>query len=436
MNSSECSVGFARLDITPPLGVRLAGYYETRIADGVLDPLYVNAVAFTQGEKTALLLVCDLVNNRGDTAFVWPAEIAKHVGLPVPAVFLTHTHTHTGPEVGNEGRRDEQYDAWLLRRLKDVSVLALADRKPVLDVRTAQGETSGMTFVRRFRAKDGHVQTWAADRENLVGPAHDPDESLRLVRILRQDAAEIDLVNFQCHPDMIGGCKISADFPGAMARKLERERSDVCCVFLQGAEGELVPWNMMEGGRAEDRYPWCVAHGEKLADYVLNLYEQTVSTGQTGVSYGQKMVVCKTKRDSSCLEEAHRVLELIEQGKQEEIGPKWTITPRRAEANVLIALDKEKLDEITLPVTTLTFCGVALVGIPGELFSRAGVEIRDRSPYGTTCVCSLTNGPRGGYFATAEAYDQGGYEPSNSRLIKGVAELLRDTAIELLNVNG
>ena len=431
MNYSDCTVGFARMDITPPLEIRLAGYFTRRVADGVLDPLQVSAVAFSQGECSALLMVCDLVNIRGEATFTWPTEIARHLGIPVQAVFLTHTHTHTGPEVGND-RGDKQYDDWLLRRLKDTAVMAMKDRKPVTDVRTAEGETSGLTFVRRFRARDGHVQTWASDRESLIGPAHQPDESLRLVRILRQGGEEIDLVNFQCHPDMIGGCKVSADYPGALCRKVERERPGVRCVFLQGAEGELVPWDMMKGGRPAETYPWCMTYGEKLADEVLKIYGQAVSTGGTGVGFGQDTVVCRTKRDPARLEESRRILELIEQDRKEEIGPKWTVTPRRAEAGVLLMLDRENIDEQAMPVSALTFCGVALVGIPGELFSQAGVSIRQRSPYKTTCVCSLTNG-RVGYFATAEAYDQGGYEPSNSWFPKGIAEILRDAAVELLN---
>jgi hypothetical protein len=48
--------GFARLDVTPPLGVPLAGYYEKRIADGVLDPIQVNAVAVAKGGITILEL--------------------------------------------------------------------------------------------------------------------------------------------------------------------------------------------------------------------------------------------------------------------------------------------------------------------------------------------------------------------------------------------
>lgn len=68
----ECAAGFARLDITPPLGVHLGGYFTERIADGVLDPLYVNAVAFGQGENKAVLIVCDMLplcQGRGRTVY-------------------------------------------------------------------------------------------------------------------------------------------------------------------------------------------------------------------------------------------------------------------------------------------------------------------------------------------------------------------------------
>ena len=36
--------GYARIDITPPLGSPIAGYYDPRIADGILDPVYATAV--------------------------------------------------------------------------------------------------------------------------------------------------------------------------------------------------------------------------------------------------------------------------------------------------------------------------------------------------------------------------------------------------------
>ena len=51
--------GFARLDITPALGAHLAGYFNIRAADDILDPLYVTAVAFDDGEKRAVILSVD-----------------------------------------------------------------------------------------------------------------------------------------------------------------------------------------------------------------------------------------------------------------------------------------------------------------------------------------------------------------------------------------
>ena len=60
-----------------------------------------------------------------------------------------------------------------------------------------------------------------------------------------------------------------------------------------------------------------------------------------------------------------------------------------------------------------------------------GRRIKAGSPMDVTFVTCLTNGGEG-YYATAEAYDQGGYEPRNSRFLKGVAETLTQTSVDLL----
>ena len=49
----DLQVGFARLDITPELGIGISGYYVERRAEGVLDPLEVNALALACGEGGA-----------------------------------------------------------------------------------------------------------------------------------------------------------------------------------------------------------------------------------------------------------------------------------------------------------------------------------------------------------------------------------------------
>ena len=53
--------GFSRLDVTPPFGAELAGYYTVRIADGILDPIYLNSVAISNGNETVLLMAIDFI---------------------------------------------------------------------------------------------------------------------------------------------------------------------------------------------------------------------------------------------------------------------------------------------------------------------------------------------------------------------------------------
>ena len=43
--------GFSRVNITPMLGIGLAGYFVSRKADGVLDELEINALAIACGEE-------------------------------------------------------------------------------------------------------------------------------------------------------------------------------------------------------------------------------------------------------------------------------------------------------------------------------------------------------------------------------------------------
>ena len=52
---NNLQAGFARVTITPPLGVPLAGYFIERPAAGVLDDLEVQALALSDGKNKAAI---------------------------------------------------------------------------------------------------------------------------------------------------------------------------------------------------------------------------------------------------------------------------------------------------------------------------------------------------------------------------------------------
>ena len=57
--ATEFKAGYAKTDITAPLGVFMPGYFKDRFAKEVLDPLEAVCVAFSDGRTTALIMQLD-----------------------------------------------------------------------------------------------------------------------------------------------------------------------------------------------------------------------------------------------------------------------------------------------------------------------------------------------------------------------------------------
>lgn len=91
--------GFARVNITPMLGIYVAGYYQERTADGVLDELELNVLALACEDKRAVIISGDLIEIRTEIAEDYLPYISEVTGLPCDAIILHATHTHTGPRL-------------------------------------------------------------------------------------------------------------------------------------------------------------------------------------------------------------------------------------------------------------------------------------------------------------------------------------------------
>ena len=75
--------GFARLDITPPFGARISGYFEERIADGIIAPLTANAVAFSDRRgNTAAVVSLDIIGIRQKEMDIIRRRAAERNHLP------------------------------------------------------------------------------------------------------------------------------------------------------------------------------------------------------------------------------------------------------------------------------------------------------------------------------------------------------------------
>ena len=94
--------GFARVDVTPPLGSDLSGYFYRRLATGIKDPLYANAVAVENEGEKILLIAIDYIGIMLSYNIQIRKMIEERTGVPADHVLLAALHQHTAPCIGDE----------------------------------------------------------------------------------------------------------------------------------------------------------------------------------------------------------------------------------------------------------------------------------------------------------------------------------------------
>ncbi len=425
-------IGFSRVDITPPLGAEINGYPNLRLAEDVLDPLYINAVAFSEGENKAVMLVCDTLGIYGPLADELPGMIAEHCGISDEGVFVCHTHTHTGFLISQYGVEVDPFIVeFFCRRIKDAAKMAINDLKDVKSASFGEGEAP-YTFSRRYKLKDGTYRTNGKALDPLVEGFEAPfDQSMRIVKFVREGGEDIVLANWQSHPDNIGKCKITADFPGIFRNLFEREHSNTKCVYINGGEGNMICNDKVHCPKSVG-YEKIIEIAENLNKSANDILKNLKDLETEGLSAAKVYVCAKTKYSPEKLKEAIRIKKCYEEGRMEDIGdnPKERL-PKVIEANNIIAIGSKKITEINLRVSAIRFGGLSLLGLPGEPFCETAEKIRKNSPSTVTFVACQTNGSHG-YLPNEEQWEHGGYEPFSTRTVKGTEERVRAAAEKLL----
>ncbi len=439
--------GFSRLCIDPPLCTPLSGYYEARYNRGVLDSLYVSAAAFSDGENQAVIITLDLCMLTTAQSDSYREAAAKTCGIPKESVFLTCTHTHTGPMIGkdfaSELHGSETYEAYLGTRICDAALYAFADLRGA-SFQSASSSVENISFIRRFRMKDGSVQTNPGiDNENIASPLGAPDNTLNLLKILRSDAEDIYIVNFGTHPDTIGGEMVSADYPGFVRSTVEGALENVKCIFLTAPQGDVnhinpFPKDSDRQGLCYDSFdgvPRGYEHakhmGRAIGGEVLKICGKALPLECNTLNFAEKRVSVFVNKENDRIKDAEKTLHLHELGRDSELPfKKMELTTEVARAKRIIDL-KDAPDTIEVSISCIILGGAAFIGFPGEPFVEIGRKIRKGSPFKTNILCCLTNGGDY-YFPTASAYDEGGYEAATSHLKRGTAEKLAEESVKLI----
>ena len=442
MDEKAFKAGFARVDITPPLGTPIVGYFEERRAKGVLDNLEANAVAFSDGTHAAVVIAADLLGIEGvEFNAALRRRVAKAAGLSDEAVYIHSTHTHTGPGAGraDKGRTNifdgtDFYNEFLATRLADVARFAVDDMARAT-ISVGKSEAKRISFLRRYRMKDGSIRTNpGVNNSDILEPIGELDETVRVLRIRRDGKGDIAVLGFATHPDVVGGEMISGDWPAFARRTFERAEPGTRCMLLNGAQGDVnhVCTDPRPGEReglhpdfddVDRGYEHSRHMGRVVAAAAMSVWGKCEPVDAGPLRFGVRSISVPSQRpDAADLPRAREYARLHGEGRDAEIPfTGMALTTAVAEAGRMLLLENGP-DSFDLPLSLVAIGeSVAFAGIPGEPFTDIGRAVIERYRARMTFCTCLTNGSCG-YFPVASAYAEGGYEARSSIFASCVAE--------------
>ena len=438
--------GYSKVNVNPMLGIPINGYFKPRYAEGILDDLEIVAVALACGETKTLLMAIDNLHIGTKLVKNYQERISEKTGIAKEAIFIHSTHTHTAGTLDMDSKNELvlEYTEFVGKRFVDAAVFALEDLKPA-KMGWAVGKAPNIAFVRRFRMKDGKVRTNpGVGNPDILHPIGDIDDRVNVIRFDREGADTIVMANMGCHPDVVGGNKISADWPAMFRRRLEKSLDNVKAIFFNGAQGDInhVNVNAKDGDFNDtfhdfddvDRgYGHSRHMGNVMAGAVLQVYDKVNYRDVDTIRFAYKVSDLPSnmpKPEDMPLARKYHELHLA--GKDSEIPFKgMELTTVVAEAGRMVRLEHGP-ETFPLGLSAVTIGPVALLGIPGEPFNGIGRGIKEAAGWEVIMPCCLTNGSEG-YFPMQDSYDEGGYEARSSRYKAGTAELIIEEGKALLD---
>ena len=440
--ASSMQAGFASVDITPPIGGRMSGYFSERLSTETHDPLLAKAVVLEQERERVALVFCDLIGIEGDLATTARQRASKRTGIPAANILICATHSHTGPlyhgalrkqlheataaKFGEDIYERVDYRETLAERLADVVARAYRKRRPVT-LETGKTEQQELAFNRRFHMRDGTVVfNPGKTNANIVrtaGPV-DPAVGLALFRDRSGKTALASITAFALHCDTVGGTHYSGDYPHYLELELRRQlgASFLSC-FGNGPCGDINHIDVSHG-RPQKGHEEAQRIGTTLGQTVLAALPSLKEAMPDLAALGTKIFVPLQTNTAAQIAAAREKMPLVGKGKLKFLE----------EVEVCRIADLALMNQTKRALEVQTFrlsADTAIVGLPGEIFTDLGLAIKAKSPFKNTLIIELSNDCIA-YVPTQRAFVEGSYEIVNSRVAPGGGEMLVETAVKLL----
>ena len=249
-----------------------------------------------------------------------------------------------------------------------------------------------MAHNRRKVHPDGRVEMMWDNPKRLPTDPIDPTVGFLRVEDL-EGRTRAFLVHYACHPvATMGSGFVSRDFPGATVDYIEEQLGKDCmALFLQGASGDLDPYDMRLTGRH---------HGDVLQQAGISLGKGALRLSESIPSPGNSRGSIKVK-------------------------------------NLILSIPN-KVGDISTDVGISTIVindQLALVAIPGEPFIQHQLNLREKSPLANSFMLGISYSGEGSpfviYLPTVKAAKEGGYGAQECTFLDpGAGAMIVDAAVK------
>ena len=407
-------IGFAKREITPPVGTELGGYAGYRPCEGIHDPLWCKVVAWEQQETLYGLVALDLMC----VDEVLHQRIAEAVDIPARRLIVCSIHSHAAPQgiFPGEGPlaavnsssdpRHPDFSAYLESVVQQTAV--------------AWAEATENREAFQMYTTQGPVPLVGSERHTGA----DPDGNLTALRFRTESGKVLTVCNFPCHPTVLSAAnlQVSADFVSGLEGKLDGDMT----VFLNGAAEDI----STRFTRREATFEECDRMAAIAAEAVQKLLQGEVYKDPAPLK-GIHTRISVPARQVEAPEKAERKLRfLTEQWHQAQERGDDPAAVRIAKSyvegagvNLEFARTMGDIREHRLPVTVFRIGQLHFAAVPGEMFST----IRPQN----AAVISYANGYYR-YLCGEEAYEKNYYEAMAAIVARGVGEQVKQKIEQLL----
>lgn len=427
--------GAASRDISPKVPVPLFGYpHVRRISTGVHDPLLVSDLYLRSGNNAVILCALDLAMLNGDFARQLRHRVAEAVELPEASVFISCTHTHSGPVTA----RYLPFENDQLMSSPDLAYLAQVER-----------QTVSAAVAARANARAAELVWLSADAGGVGGNRHRPDgptDSEAKVLAVRSPSGPwlAIAIIYGMHPTVLheDSTLVSSDFPHYTRRHIrEALGPEVTVLYHTAPCGNQSPRYFV----SSQTFAEAERLGRKLGAAVVESIREARTGALAALAGAISQVELSPRSFPSVSEAEAQLARYVVEYEELRSSRADRARVRTAEVAVFgaegaVALAKAasdgRLDRLLeqlrpFEVQALRIGDHCLVGLPGELFVEYALSIKRRAAV-KTAVVAFVNGELQGYLVTPEAVAAGGYEAAGRLFEPEAGEKLVAAALDLV----